>query len=82
MTIAEFKAWLEGFAASIDGAPDKEQWAEIKKKIVSLREPVINLPASPTPWRIEPVEPWPAPNKPWWEQPVIMRSDNVARGTC
>lgn len=34
MTLAELKAWLEGYSASfVDGAPDADQWAEIQKRI-------------------------------------------------
>lgn len=32
MTAEEFKAWLEGFSANIDGAPSKEQWEVVLKK--------------------------------------------------
>lgn len=39
MTIAEFKAWLEGFEAALTGAPTPEQWETIKAKIAQLREP-------------------------------------------
>lgn len=37
MTIAEFKAWLDGFEAAMSGAPTEEQWAKIKAKIGGLR---------------------------------------------
>ena len=34
MTLAEFKAWLEGYSASFkDGAPNADQWEAIKEKI-------------------------------------------------
>ena len=33
MTIGEFRAWLEGYSASIGDAPTPEQWAAIKAKL-------------------------------------------------
>lgn len=33
MTLAEFKAWLEGFESAIGAAPDAEQWAKIKARL-------------------------------------------------
>lgn len=35
MTLAEFKAWLEGFEASVSGAPTADQWAAIKAKLAA-----------------------------------------------
>lgn len=37
MTVAEFKAWLDGFEASVMGAPTEEQWAKIKAKIGAIK---------------------------------------------
>lgn len=40
MTLAEFKAWLEGYSASFkDGAPNAEQWAEIKRRLDAALRP-------------------------------------------
>lgn len=36
MTIKEFKAWLEGFDAAIDGSPSPEQWVKIKEKLATV----------------------------------------------
>lgn len=38
MTLAEFKAWLEGFEAAMNGPPTAEQWATIKAKIGKVTE--------------------------------------------
>lgn len=61
MTIAEFKAWLEGFEAAMSGAPTPEQWAAIKAKIATVRgdgQPKVTyrLPAG------TPASPWREPN--------------------
>lgn len=48
MTLGEFKAWLEGYEVSFEsnytGAPTKEQWATVKKKLetVTLVTPQTN----------------------------------------
>lgn len=65
MTIAEFKAWLEGFGEAMNGSPTPDQWEAIKAKIAQLREP-LSVPSgykfpSGYKWR-EPVAPGP-----WWE---------------
>lgn len=36
MTVNEFKAWLEGFDAAINGAPTPEQWETIKAKLATV----------------------------------------------
>lgn len=37
MTLAEFKAWLDGYSASFtDGAPNAEQWAVISEKLAGV----------------------------------------------
>ncbi len=33
MSLREFRAWLEGYSASIGDAPTPEQWAAIKAKL-------------------------------------------------
>lgn len=38
MTIAEFKAWLDGFEAAMDRAPTAAQWAAIKAKLNTVTE--------------------------------------------
>lgn len=42
MTLSEFKAWLDGYGAAIQGAPTEEQWGVIQKK---LDEVIVTHPA-------------------------------------
>lgn len=53
MTIAEFKAWLEGFEAAMGNAPTEDQWATIKAKIAQLRE-TAGLPGGYRPYKWPP----------------------------
>lgn len=65
MTIAEFKAWLEGFEAALNGAPTPEQWDAIKAKIAQLRAVDVQpLPANYRP-------------SPWWECPPVLMNDRT-----
>ena len=36
MTLADFKAWFEGFTENMDGAPNAEQWKRIRKKVKEI----------------------------------------------
>ncbi len=36
MTLAEFKAWFEGFTENLDGPPNVEQWKRIAKRVKQL----------------------------------------------
>ena len=59
MTIAEFKAWLEGYEASfVDGGrPDLSQWETVKEKLATVTEfspfisysPVFTIPCQTVP---------------------------------
>lgn len=57
MTLAEFKAWFEGFTESMDGAPDEKQWKRIKARVkeidgVAITKTVfVDRYLSPGPWR-------------------------------
>lgn len=33
MTLAEFKAWFDGYTESMDGPPSEKQWERIKAKV-------------------------------------------------
>jgi hypothetical protein len=46
MTLAEFKAWLEGYEASFSGAPNADQWSAIKAKLADVQ--IVALPALPS----------------------------------
>ena len=41
MTMAEFKAWFDGYSEAIGDVPTPEQWERIKEKIASVY-PVVN----------------------------------------
>jgi len=36
MTLAEFKAWFEGFTEDMDEVPTKKQWARIKVRVKEI----------------------------------------------
>lgn len=36
MTLAEFKAWFEGFTEDMDGAPNEKQFERIKAKVKDI----------------------------------------------
>lgn len=36
MTLAEFKAWFEGFTEDMDGPPDAKQWKRIKARVKDI----------------------------------------------
>ncbi len=36
MTLAEFKAWFEGFTEEMDGAPNEKQFERIKAKVKDI----------------------------------------------
>ena len=38
MTLAEFKAWLDGFRMAIDQAPTDEQWKLILDKLATVHD--------------------------------------------
>lgn len=36
MTLAEFKAWFEGFTEDMDGQPNAKQWKRIKARVAQI----------------------------------------------
>lgn len=36
MTLAEFKAWFEGFTEGMEAAPDEDQWKRIKARVAEI----------------------------------------------
>jgi len=36
MTLAEFKAWFEGFTEGMEGAPSANQWDRIKERVAQI----------------------------------------------
>jgi hypothetical protein len=47
MTLAEFKAWLDGFKEAVGEAPTPDQWQRITEKLATVYEPRPVLPAYP-----------------------------------
>jgi hypothetical protein len=36
MTLAEFKAWFDGFTEDMEGAPSAKQWKRIKARVAQI----------------------------------------------
>lgn len=77
MTLAEFKAWLEGYSASfVNGAPNAEQWAEVQKRIKDV-VPLNFAPYGPRPDNVTHIRPYwadaptSAPSHGWSLGPVV-----------
>jgi hypothetical protein len=62
MTLAEFKAWFDGFTEEMDEAPTKKQWERIKKRVKEID-------GSPVTERVFVDRYWAAQRHPhgWWE---------------
>lgn len=59
MTLAEFKAWFEGFCEGIGGAPTEQHLATIREKIATVHPETAALPNSP--WELTGTKPEPSP---------------------
>ncbi len=44
MTLAEFKAWFDGFTEDMDGQPNKKQWERIKARVKEINGSVTTYP--------------------------------------
>lgn len=44
MTLAEFKAWFEGYTEAVEGAPTDAQWARIKARVAEIDGTTITFP--------------------------------------
>lgn len=42
MTLAEFKAWFEGFTEDLEGAPNEKQFAKIKQRVAEIDGTPVN----------------------------------------
>lgn len=63
MTLAEFKAWFEGFTESIEGVPNEAQFAKIKAKVALIDGAPVTYPVFVDRY-------WPQPWRPYWDQPI------------
>ncbi|WP_267550353.1 hypothetical protein [Rhizobium rhizogenes] len=44
MTLAEFKAWFEGFTETLEAAPNEKQWERIKARVAEINGTVTTYP--------------------------------------
>ncbi len=52
MTLAEFKAWFEGFTESMEGAPTEAQFERIKAKVTAFNAGLVQVPQDPLAYRM------------------------------
>lgn len=68
MTLAEFKAWFEGFTESMDGTPSAKQWKRIKARVKEIDGAPITERVYIDRYR---------PNSiPYWQGPVTICGDS------
>lgn len=70
MTLAEFKAWFEGFTENIDGPPNAKQWKRIKARVKEIDGESV------TPVYIDR---WIGRYRRYWEPYQVWCSDGQAR---
>ena len=44
MTLAEFKAWFDGFTESMEGVPSDKQWERIKARVAEIDNKPVTYP--------------------------------------
>lgn len=66
MTLAEFKAWFDGFSETMDGPPNEKQWDRIKARVAEISNTPISYPIF--------VERYREPYRRWYDSPVIWGS--------
>lgn len=73
MTVSEFKAWLDGFSAAINGAPSQEQWEAIKGKLSTIDNSGS--------WGIPKITPYTSPSvaPPTWYKPQCSLAATTAQ---
>ena len=57
MTLAEFKAWFEGFTETLEAAPNEKQWERIKARVAEIDGTVTTYPVFVDRY-IPPYRPW------------------------
>lgn len=65
MTLAEFKAWFEGFTESMEGAPNADQFAKIKAKVALIDGTPVTYPIYVERYVPHHPHPWP-----YWTNPI------------
>jgi hypothetical protein len=71
MTLAEFKAWFEGFTEDMEGAPTPKQWKRIKDRVKQIDGTVLTKEV------VYLDRYWPDYQSPW--KPLVVR---CAAGTA
>lgn len=73
MTLAEFKAWLEGYESAIGATPDAEQWAKIKERLATVVavSQSYPLPAKENGWPYADRVRWDSPPATWTVGQII-----------
>lgn len=66
MTLAEFKAWFDGFTESMDGVPSEDQWSRIKARVREINGAPVTYPVFVDRY-IEPYRRY-WPSIPYWQQ--------------
>lgn len=57
MTLAEFKAWFEGFSETMEAAPNEKQWERIKARVAEINGTVTTYPVFVDRY-VPPYRPW------------------------
>ncbi|HEY0120631.1 MAG TPA: hypothetical protein VGC14_02530 [Rhizobium sp.] len=57
MTLAEFKAWFEGFTETLEAAPNEKQWERIKARVAEINGAVTTYPVFVDRY-VPPYRPW------------------------
>lgn len=69
MTLAEFKAWFEGFTETLEAAPNEKQWERIKARVAEIDGAAITKTVF--------VERYHDVYRRWWETPMVYGSSIV-----
>lgn len=75
MTLAEFKAWFEGFTEYVEGVPNEKQWKRIKARV----KEIDGVPVTKTVFVERYVTPY-VPYRPYWSSLDVCSSGNTAFG--
>ncbi|PDT47317.1 hypothetical protein CO661_14135 [Sinorhizobium fredii] len=74
MTLAEFKAWFEGFTEDMDGAPNEKQWKRIKARVKDIDGVAITKTVF--------IDRYVTPYRPYWSTDMVFgASGGVPVGT-
>lgn len=66
MTLAEFKAWFEGFSETMDGPPNEKQWDRIKARVAEISNTPISYPVF--------IDRYVTPYRRWYDDGIMFGS--------